>query len=63
MRAFVRLRQILSANAKLAAKLAELERKIESHDESISSLFEAIRRLMAPLDDPPRPSIGFKPDL
>ena len=62
MRAFVRLRQMVSLNTRLAAKLAELERKIESHDKSIRSLFEAIRELMAEPPDPPRPRIGFKPD-
>jgi len=60
MRAFVRLRGMVSQNAELAAKLAELERKIESHDESIRSLFDAIRGLMAPPDQP-RTRIGFKP--
>lgn len=64
MRAFVRLRRMVSMNADLAAKLSELERKIESHDESIRSLFEAIRELMVPPvgSDPPRPNIGFKPE-
>ena len=59
MRAFVRLRQILASNKALAYKLAELERRLESHDTHIQSLFEAIRRLMAP--DPPKPRrIGFR---
>ncbi|MFC1679755.1 ORF6N domain-containing protein, partial [Elusimicrobiota bacterium] len=62
MRAFVRLRQMVSAHVELAAKLAELERKIEMHDESIRSLFEAIREFMAP-PERPRPRIGFKPKL
>jgi phage regulator Rha-like protein len=48
VRAFVRLRTILSTNKELAHKLNELERKIESHDETIQSLFDAIRQLMAP---------------
>lgn len=61
MRAFVRLRQMISMNAELAAKLAELERKIEKHDRSIRTLFQAIRQLMAP-PAPPRPRIGFRPD-
>ena len=52
MRAFVRLRETL------AMKLGELERKIEGHDASIRTLFEAIRQLMAP-PAPPRRPIGF----
>ena len=48
MWAFVKLRQILSTHKKLAYKLAELERKIEKHDEEIKAIFEAIRQLMTP---------------
>jgi len=58
MRAFVRLREALSLHKDLAHKLAELERKIESYDESISTLFDAIRRLMTPPDKPQK-EIGF----
>jgi hypothetical protein len=59
MRAFVRLRQILSTNKALAEKFAELERRVESHDKHIRSLFEAIRQLMT-RPDPPRRRIGFR---
>jgi hypothetical protein len=43
MRAFVRLRQLLSAHRQLAQKLTQLERKIGTHDEQIQVIFEAIR--------------------
>ena len=59
MRAFVRLRQIFSTHKELAYKLAELERKIEKHDEEIKAIFEAIRRLMMSPQKPKR-KIGFK---
>ena len=59
MRAFVRLRETLSLHKELAAKLAELERKIEGHDTHIRSLFEAIRQLMTP-PPAPRKQIGFQ---
>ena len=58
MRAFVRLRQILSDNRELATKLAELEKKIENHDTDIHNIFEAIRELMTPPEKPKR-QIGF----
>jgi hypothetical protein len=59
VRAFVRIREMLATNKALADKLAELERKVASHDEHIQSLFEAIRQLMAPSE--PRPKrIGFR---
>jgi hypothetical protein len=58
MRAFVRLRQILSTNKALAERFAELERRVESHDAHIRSLFDAIRQLMTP-PELPRRRIGF----
>lgn len=62
MRAFVKLRQILSMNKELAYKLNELERKIEKHDTEIQAIFDAIRQLMAPLPLKEKPQIGFKQD-
>ena len=58
MRAFVKLRQILSTNKELAHKLAQLEHRIEKHDTEIHAIFEAIRQLMTPPEKSKR-SIGF----
>ena len=58
MRAFVKLREIVASHKELAAKLAELERKVASHDGHIKSLFDAIRQLMEPPDSKRR--IGFQ---
>ncbi len=57
MRAFVKLRQMLSSHKDLARKFAELERK---YDSQFKVVFHAIRELM----EPPiksRPKIGFHP--
>ena len=62
MRAFVRLRGILSTHKDLARKLADLERKLGEHDEKFAIVFEAIRQLMAPPATPPRRRIGFHQD-
>ncbi|MBN1653284.1 MAG: ORF6N domain-containing protein [Deltaproteobacteria bacterium] len=56
MRAFVRLRQMLQANAELARKLAALEKK---YDAQFKIVFDAIRQLMAPETKPKR-RIGFR---
>lgn len=61
MRAFVKLRQIILNNKKLAYKLEQLERKIEKHDTEIHTIFEAIRQLMTPTEKPKR-RIGFHSD-
>ena len=58
MRAFVQLRKMIASNNKLARKLAELEQHLESHDEQIQAIFEAIRQLMTP-PAKPRKNIGF----
>ncbi len=58
MRAFVRLREVTATNRELAQKLAELERRISSHDEEIQTIFEAIHQLVTP-PEPPHKEIGF----
>ena len=58
VRAFVKLRNILATHRQLATKLAELERKLSTHDQQIVVLFDAIRELMTPPVKPKR-RIGF----
>ena len=55
MRAFVRLRQMLQANAELAREIAALEKK---YDAQFKVVFDAIRGLMEPAQKPQR-KIGF----
>ena len=55
VRAFVRLRQMLTSNAELARKLAALENK---YDAQFKVVFDAIRQLMSPPARPKR-EIGF----
>lgn len=58
MRAFVKLREMLATHRELARKLAQLEKRIEGHDEEITAIFEAIRQLMEPPVKPGK-QIGF----
>lgn len=58
MRAFVRMRELLASNRELAQQLAELERKISTHDQAITGILKAIRELMNPPEPKKRP-IGF----
>jgi len=58
VRAFVRLREMMSANQQLASKIDELEQRLDTHDASIQELIEAIRELMAP-EPPTGRRIGF----
>ncbi len=56
MRAFVRLRQMLSTNAELARKLETMEKK---YDGQFKVVFDALRQLMAPPPRGPKKEIGF----
>jgi hypothetical protein len=60
VRAFIRLRTFLATHKELADKLAELERKLESHDEQIVAIIDAIKRLMAPPGKADKRRIGFE---
>ena len=55
VRAFVRLRELLASNA-------ELERRLEGHDEGIKLILSAIRELTTPPKQKRR-GIGFTTDL
>ena len=57
VRAFVKLREILSTNAELSKKIMELEKK---YDNQFKVVFEALRALMAEPQKTDRPLIGYK---
>jgi hypothetical protein len=59
VRAFVRLREMVAGNVQLAAKFAELERRLDSHDDSIVALFAALKRLLDPTGPKKTREIGF----
>jgi hypothetical protein len=56
MRAFVRLRRLISHNRELARRLDALESK---YDRQFKVVFDAIRELMAPPAPAPKRRIGF----
>jgi phage regulator Rha-like protein len=59
VRAFVRLREMLATNRRLAGKIDELENRLDTHDSTIQDLIEAIKELMTPRE-PSRVRIGFQ---
>jgi len=59
VRAFVRLREALAANKEIAAKLAELEEHLETHDGAIQEIMSVLKRLLKPLPRSRR-KIGFR---
>ena len=60
VRAFVRLRTMLSSQVEMLRKLEELENKVGEHDEALRSIVAAIRGLAAPTARTSK--IGFKVD-
>jgi len=66
VRAFVKLRELLSSNRELARRFAQLEtrldKKLTEHDQQIAAILSAIRQLMHP-PAPKRRGIGFTADL
>jgi phage regulator Rha-like protein len=63
MRAFVRLREVLLTHKELAEKIDALEKKYADHDQKISVIFEAIKQLLEPIENPSvveKPRIGFR---
>ncbi len=59
VRAFVHLREMVSQNRQIVAKLDELEQRLEKHDSDITELIEAVKQLMVPPEPSCRP-IGFQ---
>lgn len=63
MRAFVRLREMITNNKELAKRLDELEaridRKLSIHDQAIAGILDAIRALMTPAEPAKKRRIGF----
>jgi len=55
MRAFVRMRRLLASHAKLEKKILEME---EKYDGQFAVVFEALKQLMSPPEQPRR-KIGF----
>jgi hypothetical protein len=59
VRAFVQLREALSANKAIEKRLDELEQKIGGHDRAIAEIISALRRMMQPPEPQKRRRIGF----
>lgn len=59
VRAFIRLRESLTAHKEITRKLTQLERKLAGYDSDIKMIFDAIKQLMKPLPSKKR-KIGFE---
>jgi len=62
VRAFVRMREVVSEYTELARRVNALEGHLAHHDENIRAIVKAIKELMKPEDPPKMRQIGFKAD-
>ena len=60
VRAFVRQREHLMASAEVLKRMAEIDRTLLEHDQSLQFIWRQIEPLLNP-PDPQRPKIGFQP--
>jgi len=59
IRAFVRMRDVLATTETMARRLAEIEKKLLTHDVALRELYQKIRPLLLPPPEKPRRKIGF----
>ena len=62
VRAFLQMREQLSANAAILKRLAEIDRTLLEHDSALRAIWTKLQPLLAPPPEPPRRRIkGFNP--
>lgn len=59
MRAFIKMRELLISNDKLAKKLEELEERIDQHDENTVVIMSTLRKLISKPKENKKRKIGF----
>jgi hypothetical protein len=62
VRAFVKIRRELLANAVLEKRLGTIEKTLIGHDAALRDLYQKIRPLLLPPEDKPKRRIGFHED-
>lgn len=62
VRAFVKMRTELLADATLEARLQKIEKTLLSHDSALREVIQQLRPLLLPPPEPAKPRIGFHKD-
>jgi len=60
MRAFIKIREIITAHKDLLVRIETLEKQYAGHDKNIRVIFDAIKKLLEPPEEKPKPKIGFR---
>lgn len=59
VRAFVKQREILTTNATIMKRLAEIDKTLLEHDGALQILWQRLQPLLAPPPESPRRKIGY----
>ena len=59
IRAFVKMREDLAANAAILRRLAEIDKTLLLRDSALREILQKLRPLLEPSPPAPRPEIGF----
>jgi hypothetical protein len=62
VRAFIRMREHLVANAAILKRLAEIDKTLLEHDHGLRSIWQKLQPLLQPPPQPVRRRIGFDPE-
>lgn len=61
VRAFIKQRELLMAQAGVLRKLVQMDAKLLKHDDALRVIWQELQPLLNPLPDSPKPRIGFVP--
>ena len=59
MRAFIKQREIMLAQANVLKRLAQMDAHLLKHDEALRVIWRELQPLLSPTPDPLKPQIGF----
>ncbi len=62
IRAFVKMREELTANIAILKRLAEIDKTLLEHDLALHSIWTKLQPLLTPPPEPPKRRIGFIAD-
>ena len=63
VRAFVKMREQLAANAEILKRLAEIDKTLLEHNDALQVIWEQLQPLLVPPDPPKKGRIGFDAHL
>lgn len=59
VRAFIQMREQITANIGILKRLAEIDKTLLKHDKSLQIIWTQLQPLLQPPPDPPKRKIGF----